>query len=401
MTQPLAIITADWHILSHAWKSRPALCGDAECSLRQVTDLSRKTGLPIIAAGDLFDSKRPVPFDLITAYRLCRDTTGYYIQGNHEKQTPPWMQLIAPGWTHLEKQPVVIDLFDAKIDESNLKTVIPPVFDDDCAWTVYGIDYVGTPEQLQDKLDALEIDENEGMANLLVLHQSAQQTMPMDINELKSFMIPDGVDLVVLGHCHQSSTFTLTTKSGHEIPAISPGGFHLLSILESPGKFVYILFANGERRSMPLVTRRVLSVNLCDNTDSEVREKAAELRQKVRKGKKRPSEIEKPIAYARMNEATSHEAERIMKTELGECSHLFFKREHIDDATTPTDINRLENIAIARHAESGYGFIRNIFTEMEPDADVREIVEGLLGTDPSQGVYEELKTSFLEKSTAC
>jgi len=400
MTLPIAIITGDYHLVSHAWKSRPTLSGDAECALRQVAGLSRKTGLPIIAAGDLFDSKNPGMPNLYPAHRLLRDTRGYYIQGNHDRQSLPWMLLVAPIWTHLEKQPVTLTTNGVKYTEEVIFRddimVIPPLFDTNKTWNVYGLDFSSSTDQLRERLDSLAIESRDGKANLLVLHQSTPQTMPMDLNELQDKMVPDAVDLVVVGHCHQAKTFVVTTQSGDVIPAISPGGFHLLSILESPKKQMYVLFSDGSVRTVPLVTRRVLAANLCDKTDSEVREEAAKLRKNIAKGKKRPVEITKPIVYARMNESTSQEAERILKSELGESAHLFFKRERSGEVGGKIDVSRLENIDIARHAELGFEYVRNIFHDHESDTDVREIVEGLLGTDPSLETYQTLKSRFLE-----
>jgi len=228
------------------------------------------------------------------------------------------------------------------------------------------------------------------------LHQSTPQMMPMDLNELQDNMVPDAADLVVVGHCHQAKNFAITTQSGRTIPGISPGGFHLLSILESPKKGMAVLFSDGSVRTVPLVTRRVLSVNLCDKTDTDVRDEAAALRRKILQSKKRPAEIAKPIVYALMNESTWQEAERILKSELGESAHLFFKRKPSGEEPGTPDVSRLENIDIARHAESGFDSIRGIFQEFEPDAEVRAIVEGLLETDPSPETYQELRTRFLE-----
>ena len=403
MTRPLAIMTGDWHLVSHAWKSRPTLSGDAECALRQVAQFSRSSGLPIIAAGDLFDSKHPGMPNLYPAHQLLRETKGYYIQGNHERQSLPWMLLVAPNWRHLENQSVTLTTdgipHAAEIIWRDDIVILPPLFATDKTWNVYGLDFTGSTPQLRERLDALEMKDRDGEANLLVLHQSTPQMMPMDLNELQDNMVPDAVDLIVVGHCHQASTFAVTTQSGRSIPGISPGGFHLLSILESPKKRMAVLFSDGSVRTVPLVTRRVLAANLCGKTDSDVREEVATLRRKIKKGKKRPPEIDKPIVYARMNESTSQEAERIVKSELGESAHLFFKRERSDAAPGTPDVSRLENIDIARHTESGFEYIRGIFRDFEPDTEVRGIVEGLLETDPSYETYQTLKSRFLETQT--
>ena len=395
MTRPLAIITGDWHMLSHVWKSRPTLSGDAECALRQVTDLARATWLPIIAAGDLFDSKRPDASSLLMTHSLLRNTEGYYIQGNHERQTPPWMRLVAPKWIHLEQQSVSLSI-KSRIEPEGMKCTVPPLFETDRQWTVHGIDYVGTREQLQEQLDSLKIERTDEDAHLLILHQSASHTMPMDVNQLLDGMIPDAIDMAVIGHCHIASVFEIRTQGGRLIPAISPGGFHLLSILESPKKQMDILYADGSVYTLPLTTRRVVSLNLRDCTDSETREKTSQLLETLRKrGKKRPAEIAKPIVYARMNETTSSDAERILKTELGDSVHLFIKRElsgeEGDDAAV-----RLDDIDITRHSESGFEYIRPVFHKFEEDADVRNMVEQLLDTEPAPEVYQALKSKFLE-----
>ena len=405
--QPLAIITADWHIITHAWKSRPTLSGDAECSLRQVADLARRTGLPIIAAGDLFDSKRPDSSSLLLTHELLRDTEGCYIQGNHDKQPLPWMKLVAPAWTHLDKSPITLSGIMPPDDTTDLgplfskaKIEVPPLFNHGVSrWNIHGIDYVGTKEQLQERLEQINIKKGSNIADLLVLHQSSSATMPMDINELFDGMIPDEVDLVVLGHEHTAKVCEVLSCSGRKIPMISPGGFHILSILEDAKKLIYILYTDGSVKSLPLITRRVLSMNLHDKTDSEIREDIAALQQKIKKGRPRPPEIKKPIVYARMNEATAPDADRILKAELGDSVHLFLKRERSDADEVEMNMNHLENIDITRHSESGFEYVRSIFHKFESDANVRNMVERLLETEPSEETYQALKSQFLETQT--
>ena len=237
-TSLIAILTADWHLTHNKWKHRPEINGDALCSLKQVVKHAQDFNLPILAAGDIFDTPRPST-GLLRDVRdiLFQERAVAYVNGNHDKVTPPWFEVVLgqrpilnynrlgvlSHWTLSSGCPV-------EPEQYNLKNELPGGKKKH-AWFVYGIEYVETAEKLQERLDALtEQTAPNPMKHLLVLHQGLEGLIPKMTAELTDGMIPDWVDMVLCGHIHIGTVTTIKTKGGKAIPLVSPGSLHLCAI---------------------------------------------------------------------------------------------------------------------------------------------------------------------------
>ena len=405
---PVAILTSDWHMMPNAWKWRPTLCGDAECSLRQIADESRRTTIPILAAGDLFNVKMPDVATLLSTYRLLRNTPAgcCFTQGNHERTRVPWMQLVAPEWAHASTHPVTLEpeLYTAcnLQYEENAALTLPPIFDNPKkAWNIFGIDYTDYLDSLQSQLDALEADlveqdleDTPDTVNVLMLHQTASPLCAISQYELTDRMIPDCFDLVIVGHWHKASMFNLFSKSGRSIPCLSPGSLHMWSISEEPKKYRHVLFNDGSIRSTPLQTRRMITMAISGLTDTEIKGVGNAVLASINKPDTRPEAIRAPIVYAMRDNETSPAAESILEQLFGDKAHLFMK-PLVDNSSEHVDTAVMEDIDLHKYADGGFQYAKEVFYNHEKDAVVRHLVESMLENDPSFDLYQTLKNKFL------
>jgi len=406
VSRPIALIAGDLHMMHHAWVDRKTLFGDAEYGLWQIAYLSGKFGLPILLAGDQFNSTSPDLSTLGTMIRMqgfLAETNGCYIQGNHDKTSPPWMKLVVRHWTHLEEGPA--DLGTGEKPPDGLWDIFRtsgegPLFDRDKRWHVYGLDYLLSQELLADRLSALgkTIRTDPKVANLLVLHQEVPPWTPAFTCQLLDGMVPDCFDMLVVGHVHDAQVATIRSRRGRPIRMVSPGGVHLLDVTENPRKKIWLLQANGSLLSVPLQSRNRRTINLCGLTESERKKKIKELCTTLSKTVSRSKAIDTPIVYAVCDNASAVETRKMLLAELGDTAHLFVSRkaEH-EKAVQGIDAARLEDIDVRRYLEDGFVYAQKVIQEHEPDKAVQRIIGSLLASEINPALYHSLKTEFQEK----
>lgn len=254
--------TSDWHLADGAWSKRPEIERDAFQALRALMYMLEPKDI-LLAAGDLFDVKRPPANNVLEMQKLITEASWtiynqehslLYIQGQHEMQPEvPWMTLASgkhADFTVFEKH--------NGYDSDNL---FYPCFVFDAAdysVQVYGLDWT-LSLNLQERLDAIgeakkafEAQSAKKYANvrrisILMLHQTCTAVMAgtgPDRNqklaslsyrscELNDGMIPTGFDFVVVGDTHYHTEFTLLDKKGRETRCFSPGSFAMQSISET------------------------------------------------------------------------------------------------------------------------------------------------------------------------
>ena len=399
--RPIELITSDWHMMFHAWKQREELCGDAECVLSQVVHAAHTRNLPILAAGDLFDSRQPAVEIMVATGELLRDIDGDYIMGNHDRRPTPWMKLVAPHWNDLVRQPIERVPQDVPENMENTiqgERVLGPLFETEKVWHIYGLNYIDYANRLMDELDDLagEIEPDPSVARLLVLHQACEALMPVGKFQLTDDMIPDCFDLVVVGDWHCPTIFTLRGKSGRPIPCLAPGGFHLTSIREEPMKKLFTLYSDGGIGAEPLVTRRVINVDLYGMSEDDVSHKANLILDSVLNSTTtRPVEINRPIVVADLDTGTTSQAESILRETLGENVHLFLLTE--EERKRELELCHIEDIDMEQYAATGYQHAKDVFYQNEPNPEVQRIVEAFLDNIPSASLYHALKDKFLNR----
>src|SRR4051812_41387979 len=100
---PMLALTADWHVSTGAWRSK-GVCGDSYHSLRQVVDYCLEHNIPLIGAGDLYDTDDPDPGSVSFVHsqidKLAAVYCGcYYTVGQHERHRCGSRWLDIHGWS--------------------------------------------------------------------------------------------------------------------------------------------------------------------------------------------------------------------------------------------------------------------------------------------------------------
>lgn len=404
MSRPIALLSGDGHLMKHAWTDRKTLSGDAEYGLWQLASLARRSGLPLVLAGDQFDSMSPDRSMMIRAAEFLADVSGCYIQGNHDKVYPSWMKLVARHWTHLDEQGVDFGSHvshGALPEDCHTTPELEPLFEDEKNWRVYGADYLLSSELLQERLHALEqtIEKDPAFANLLVLHQSAVPYAPAFACEMLDGMLPECFDMLLIGHVHEPKTATIRNRNGKAIPTISPGGVHLLDITENPHKKLYVLYSNGSVRSLALQTRHRHRIDLSGLDTAEIRLQLEPVRRALVTAGPRPKVIETPILYVLCDADAKKELRTLLESEFGQRVHVFLK-DKSEQEKTPTLLQsqRCEEVDLQRHAEDGFLYAKEVIRRYENDEDVQKIIDTILVSEIDADVYTSLKTDFQERN---
>jgi len=250
MAKPVAIITADWHLRKHdrIWPRRPTIVGDASWGMQQIESLVASTGVKhIIILGDIFN-ERILQSDTVTAMRAllttfaASDVQVSYIQGQHERATPPWLCAIhsQPVWLHQQ-------LF-------NLSDSI----------RIYGLDYQ-TPYDVREALSQVP-----KAANVLATHQVWKDLLTDDSGDAWFTWVPEHVQLILTGdyhvHCVRHDDYGRTV--------VSPGPLCIQKIDETGPHGVWLLHDDLTVTSQPLQTRQSTNVviSTAELLDAFVRE---------------------------------------------------------------------------------------------------------------------------------
>lgn len=235
MATPLAVFSADWHIAPSAWKSRyPGLSGDAYYGLEQLAAIANKLRIPILGGGDLFDNKNPDSRSVDTVCQILKSVEYgvYYIQGDHELASPPWLRALSRGeWIHNK----IITLGGYK---------------------VYGLDFAPSKQSMT---WLKEMPEN---IDFLLTHQKWKDLVPNLSGDCLSFnMIPYAMTLLT-GDCHTSQTGQYQAANGATGRFVSPGTLCVQEISESPAKSVRVINTDGSIEAVGIRSRRVERIGI-------------------------------------------------------------------------------------------------------------------------------------------
>jgi DNA repair exonuclease SbcCD nuclease subunit len=415
--QPIALLTSDWHLSEKIWKNRSIL-DDAIFGLQQIIEMSNLLDVPIIAAGDLFDTKNPSTFILSqTKAALCARHTGrqndvYYIQGQHERSTVPWLNIIAGPSQHVfhihTEEPCVF--LDAEAGSGHSRSIRPLLTKHDYVeeqvlpasrniepkWFVLGIDWT-REDMLQTELDkAEEILSKipDDIPKILVMHQVCACFMPKERAELTDGMLPDNIDLLVLGDYHVAATGSIETQDGRAVPIISPGGTHLRRISEDPIKKIFILYNDGSVTAVPLKTRRLITVEINDASEEEIREVIV---RKVREHDKAPcthlpENIQTPLLSVTYAIDKNPNIKQIINLAVENKFHIFYKGKFDSISLGQTDdLTEHLDTTFSQPTERAL----NVFKQMEQDEYIRSLVHILLQSGNVEDAYNQLKIQFI------
>jgi len=199
MAKPVLVVFADAHMSARTWKHKH-IFGDTYFGLKQVVDFAIDNELPLFGAGDLIDKRENAPAPIVEFEKQLRrmseaELTFFYIQGQHEYDQHPWLQL---GLSTIHMHEHVINLDGLE---------------------VYGLDYQGG-EVLQAKLDDIPKS-----VDVLVAHQvwsdfMGDVALPQgefaDIPHVRTLVTGDYHKCVLDDHHYRG-------KNGQKLLVFSPG----------------------------------------------------------------------------------------------------------------------------------------------------------------------------------
>lgn len=253
--KPIAVVTSDWHVALGAWKKLPDIRGDAEFSLSQIVDITLALGVPLVAAGDLFDIKHPDSYsvDVVSRqmYRLhLSKLPCLYVQGQHEMSSPTWLSLF-PNCEHIHDRHFKLGKVDC-----------------------FGYDYF-LPSSLEDSYNRFK------PADVLVTHQVWSELLPHAGQEFccSYKLVADqiGYKSIISGDFHSHFITDIGIGDKPVGPTfVSPGSICLQDLKESCNKAAWVLMDNLEFVSVPYKTRRLVHCTLASESDLHTVVKLAE-----------------------------------------------------------------------------------------------------------------------------
>lgn len=239
-------VAGDVHLREHTWAARPNLFGDSYYSLDQIRRYCVKNSLPLILAGDTFQTSKPTAEDVEWFRDVADDFEQkglpiYYIQGQHDRAVPPW-----PSAVH--SWPVSIDNNRVKLNDVS----------------IMGFDN-------KDSIDLqIALDNMVEPVDILVLHQMAYDVFPHDgAWNFKLEWVKDKAKIVALGDYHEPVTF------GQNPVGFYTGSMHLQSLSEPTTKSFVVLEYDSSKPAectinrIPLVTRQFFTCNISSSEDVE------------------------------------------------------------------------------------------------------------------------------------
>lgn len=217
---PVALLTADLHLQPRAWADRRRVQGDAYWAFRQIVALARQYDVPIIAAGDILDTKRhdtSTPSDLQELFSaLGSDVDFYYVQGDHDRLDKPWLSVLLPTLPTVKHLPAY-DVTD-----------------------INGVNFQGFDWQAADELQNA-LTRVSPAVSVLVMHQTLEElTGGLYVGELTAAQVPH-VPMLLIGDIHKTKLLSCTGASGQTLSVVSPGSPCKQSIDEADEKSVYLL----------------------------------------------------------------------------------------------------------------------------------------------------------------
>lgn len=253
----VCLVSSDWHLANRKWKDRYELNSDSYYSLAQLANLARYYKIPMLCSGDLFDKKLLTPDILDGACEALsvpptqinsslEHLDIYYIQGNHDYQgNIPWLDVVGMSNNFTCKW-----IGNKNINNTRRLGTAESVDNVEIPVYAIGVDFC-SDSYLENRInEAVEnakvyVRETHGdvpVSFILVLHQPVQNFMGENLGNINlNNIVPDDIDLVIIGDYHVTLQETIKTKGDKIIEVWSPGSICLQSITEDPNKFALLM----------------------------------------------------------------------------------------------------------------------------------------------------------------
>jgi predicted phosphodiesterase len=241
MSKVCALVTADWHVrkFDRVWYRRDTLRGDTSWGIKQVCKIAQEYSVPcVLLLGDLFDQKLQQS-DALQAMREAldefqrADRAVYYVQGQHERSSPPILSAMHqwPAW------------IDGQI------VTLPG------GMTMTGLDYQ-SPKDVEAAMKSC------ARTDILATHQVWRDFMGEDRGD--AWLHWSQSQCVLTGDYHKS--FYRQEGRPH---VLSPGSLCMQSIQEDPKKYVYILYDDMSAKQVQFPTRGYFEARIHDEAELE------------------------------------------------------------------------------------------------------------------------------------
>lgn len=345
--------TSDWHLSRLTWQHRPRLTGDSFFALQQIVRFCRDRKCALLAGGDLLDKDRPDSAAIVELCQLMSQMAEaglpvYYIQGQHERASPPW--LASHGWPqHVHERAVSLP-----------------------GGLMYGLDWQPAT-QLAEALARVP----EG-TRFFMCHQVWMEFMGNITQPEGSVHSVPHAQYVLTGDYHQHVSVECRAATGVR-HVVSPGAMSLRNLGEPPEKaFWHWSTTRGGFESVPLLSRPYIRATVTDV--SQVPQlKAAGLAA----AQGLPAEIATPI-YRLQYPADSSGLFEAINHELGQ-AHLW-----LEELTTeaPAEQIVLDRDDVATKSLSD--IIRENITDAAVQADLLQLIAAT-DTTPTAAVHALLQ----------
>lgn len=190
----------DAHIRSQTWANLPQVTGDASKAVDIITAHAKHEGIKtLVLSGDVFHSSKPTSADVGIFHKLISAFDKIlYIEGNHEKAEPPWLDSLGS---------------ESSCEFIHLRSDVPVIVD---IVHFCGIDYTRSRDELMSRLDDVR---RVRLPVVLVMHAGFKHMINFEGASNVSATDLDGIDCQVLvSHVHKRVTYKNIHSPGPLFP---------------------------------------------------------------------------------------------------------------------------------------------------------------------------------------
>jgi len=364
MAAPLALLSADWHVrkFDRVWYRRSELHGDTAWSIEQIAQIADTVNVPfVLLAGDLFEQKLQQSDALLVMRRALdrfesQDRRVLYVQGQHERSTPPLL-------TSFHSWPEHIDCSVVELEGSD--------------FTIAGLDYYN-PTNVEQALKSLP------PADILLTHQVWRDFMGEERGDAWMHWVPEAYRMIATGDFH-----AMVDRTVGDCKVLSPGSICMQSIGEPAQKHVIIIYDDLSVTMTPLHTRGYYEERIHEDEhleqflDTWTTHRARQPQAGV------PSEISRNILRVYYRADLTDVRPRI-EAAVGADAHLFLKPIPVQQEATSVDVTQRQQAVL------NGGLVGCLNTFYRDDPHVHEDAVRLARTD---NVSDELLRVFKERMT--
>ena len=350
------VTAGDWHLSRLTWQHRPRIVGDSFFALEQIVSFCIERRAALLGLGDLCDKDRPdsAAVTCLSQQMQRMQDAGlpvFYIQGQHEMASPPWMSVHA--W------PIHVDRMCFTIP--GLQEV-----------TFYGLDW--RPRE-QFEAAMAEMLTCPITPQFLLTHQVWNEHMGnvVTVPEANMQQVPPYVWAVLTGDYHKHQITTHATPNGSK-QLVSTGAISVRNLGELDQKYFYycpcetnLEFLSVPIRGRPWVSTQITSLDQLTPLKEQLQAQAVGL----------PDYMQAPICDLKVSADIPGAYQAI--SEAFQDSHLWLE-------VTRSEIQAQEVVLTEAAAQAQS--LPDLISANVPEGDTREDLLELIGShlSPTEAV---------------